>query len=203
MNDLFRLKKNQVKPAAKVLTRAFENDPLFIAYFPDPTKRVKQKYHLMKYVIRYCIRFGEVYTTSPKLEGIALWQFKDPAEEHKDKPKSLFENWLSFKLEVSLGGVVEKVYSIYDYMISTQYELVPLPHWYLVIIGVDPDFQGKGYGSRLIKPMLSRIDKEQLNCYLDTNIEKNERLYQHFGFKTLKKYQIPGSNVINWSMVRE
>ncbi|MFX1417580.1 MAG: GNAT family N-acetyltransferase [Promethearchaeota archaeon] len=203
MDDLLRLKRFQVDPAAKVLTRAFENDPLFNAYFPDLTIRVEQIYHLMKYCIRYCRRFGEVYTTSRKLEGIAIWQFVDPVEEQKDKPRNLFAKWLSFRLEVALGRAVEKVYSIYGYMISIQYELVPLPHWYLMMIGIDPDFQGKGYASKLIKPMLSRIDKEQLQCYLDTNIEKNEPLYQYFGFKTLKKYQIPRTNVINWSMVRE
>jgi hypothetical protein len=182
MDKIFRLKRSQVEPAAKILAKAFENDPLHIAYFPDPTKRVKQNYHLMKFSIRYSLRFGEVYTTSPKLEGIALWQLEDPKEEQQDKPRSLFANWLSFRLVVALGQATEKVTSIYDCMISTQYELV---------------------ASSLIKPMLARIDKEQLQCYLDTNIEKNVGLYQHFGFKVLKKYQIPGTNVKNWSMLRE
>ena len=203
MDDLFRLKRSQVDSAANMLARVFENDPLHIAYFPNPSKRVKQNYHLMKFSLRYCMRFGDVYTTSPKLEGIALWQFEDPVEEQKDKPRSLFANWLSFRLEVALGEAVEKVYAIYDYMISTQYELVPSSHWYFFIIGVDPNYQGKGYASRLIKPMLARIDKEQLPCYLDTNNENNVGIYQHFGFKVLKKYQIPGINVINWSMLRK
>ena len=88
-------------------------------------------------------------------------------------------------------------------MISTQFELIPSPHWYLFIIGVDPNFKGKGYAGRLIKPMLSRIKREQLPCYLDTNNEENIGLYQHYGFKVLKKYQFPGINVINWSMLRD
>ncbi|MFX0040570.1 MAG: GNAT family N-acetyltransferase [Promethearchaeota archaeon] len=202
MDELFRLKRNQVELAAKVLARAFENDPMFMNYFPNLPNRMEQNYHLMNYCIRYCMRFGEVYTTSPKLEGIALWQFEDPVEEQWEKSRSLFSNWLSFRMKVNLGEVVEKVYSVYDYVISTQYELVPTPHWYLFIIGVDPDFQGKGYTSQLIKPMLTRIDKEQLGCYLDTNNQENLDLYQHFGFKILKKYQIPGTNVLNWSMLR-
>ncbi|MFX0004502.1 MAG: hypothetical protein ACFE9C_13920 [Candidatus Hodarchaeota archaeon] len=72
MDDLFRLKRNQVDMAVKVLARAFENDPILMNYFPDSTNRLEQNFHLMKYCIRYCMRFGEVYTTSPKLEGIAL-----------------------------------------------------------------------------------------------------------------------------------
>ncbi|MFW9901305.1 MAG: GNAT family N-acetyltransferase [Candidatus Thorarchaeota archaeon] len=202
MNGLFRLKRSQVDAAAKVLARAFEHDPLHISYFPDPTTRVEKNYHLMKYGIRYSMMFGEVYTTSSRLEGIALWQLNDPVEE-LNKPKSLFTNWLTFRLEVALGEAVEKVYSVYDIMISTQFELIPSPHWYLFIIGVDPNFKGKGYASRLIKPMLSRIKREQLPCYLDTNNEENIGLYQHYGFKVLKRYQFPGTNVINWSMLRE
>jgi ribosomal protein S18 acetylase RimI-like enzyme len=203
MDNLLQLKRNQVERAAKILARAFENDSLHIAYFPNSSLRVEFNYHLMKFSLRYCMRFGEVYTTSPNLEGFALWQFLKSKEEEENKPNNLFVNWLSFRLEIALGEAVEKVYSIYDCMISTQYELVPSPHWYFFIIGVDPQFQGKGYATRLIKPMLARIDDEHLGCYLDTNNENNVAIYQHFGFKVLKKYQIPGADVINWSMFRE
>ncbi len=203
MDNLFRLKRSQVEPASKILAKTFENDPLIIDWFPDATKRVEQNYHLMKNSIRYYMRFGEVYTTSPKLEGIALWQLEYPKEEQLDKPRSLFANWLRFRVVVALGEALEKVDSMYDCMISTQYELVPSLHWYFFTLGVDPNFQGKGFASSLIRPMLARIDEEQLQCYLETSNEKNVAIYQHFGFKVLKKYQIPGSNVINWSMLRE
>ena len=203
MDSLFQLKRSQVKPAAKMLARAFENNPVCIAFFPDSNKRVKQNYHLMKNSIRYCMRFGEVYTTSPKLEGISLWQLEDSREEQQDKPISLSINWFNFVLAVALGKSLKKVHSLYDYVYKTHFTLLPSRHWYFSVIGVDPNFQGKGFASSLIKPMLARIDKEQLGCYLDTNNEKNVGLYQHFGFKVLKKYQIPGTNVINWSMLRE
>ena len=64
MDNNFRFKRSQVEPAVRVLARAFENDPLQIAYFPDATKRVEQNYHLMINSIRYCMRYGEVYTIS-------------------------------------------------------------------------------------------------------------------------------------------
>jgi len=203
MDTLFQLHKNQVESAAKVLAKAFLNDPLHVAYFPDSSKRIKQNYYLMKNSLLYCMRYGEVFTTSPKLEGIALWLLKDPSKKQQDDPFGLFINWINFALAVALGKTLEKVQSLYGYTLSTQYELVPSRHWYFFIIGVDLTSQGKGYATRLIEPMLARIDKEQLGCYLDTNNEKNVGLYQRFGFKVLKKYQIPGSNVMNWSMFRE
>src|SRR5262245_48252066 len=34
------------------------------------------------------------------------------------------------------------------------------PHWYLPLIGVDPAFQGKGYGSALLRFALERCDRD-------------------------------------------
>jgi len=205
MDTLIRLKRSQLTAAAKVLARAFENNPVCVAFFPDTAKRVRQNYHLMKSSIRYSMRYGEVYITSPRLEGIALWQLEDPIEEQEQqgKPGSVFANWVDFGLWLSLGKALERVNSLYGYVFSTHYELVPSQHWYFFTIGVDPKFQGQGFGGGLIRTMLARIDEEQLPCYLDTNTEKNVALYEHFGFKVVKRYQIPGSDVINWSMVRE
>ena len=70
-----------------------------------------------------------------------------------------------------------------------------------MMIGVDPNHQGKGFASRLIYPMLARMDKEGLPCYLDTNNEGNVKIYEHIGFKLIKKYLIPGTSVLNWSML--
>ena len=205
MATLIRLKKSQAEVAANVLARAFENNPVCMAFFPDATKRLIQTYHLMRHSIRYCMRYGEVYTTSAKLEGICLWQLRDRKEEREQASNSsrIYENWNSFGLWLGLGKGLERVKSLYEYVFSTHDELMPMRHWYLYTIGVDPKFQGQGFGSHLIRIMLARIDKEQLLCYLDTNTEENVGLYEHFGFKIVRRYQIPGSDVINWSMVRK
>lgn len=205
MDTLIRLKRYQVDAAAKVLTRAFETGSVCMAFFPDTTKRSVQTYQLMKHSIRYSMRYGKVYITSPKLEGISLWQLRDPKEEQEQESRHtrVFANWISFRLWIALGKGLERVNSLYEPVFSTHDELMPMRHWYLYTIGVDPNFQGLGFGSRLIRPMLARIDEEQLLCYLDTNTEENVGLYEHFGFKVVKRYQIPGSDVMNWSMVRE
>ena len=35
------------------------------------------------------------------------------------------------------------------------------PHWYLAIMGVDPQWQGKGIGSKLMQPALETLDAER------------------------------------------
>lgn len=79
----------------------------------------------------------------------------------------------------------------------------PFRHWYLQLIGVDPMFQGKGYGGTLLTPMLARIDREHLPCYLETQNQKNVLLYQHYGFKVVEEVIIPGTEITFWAMLRE
>ena len=81
--------------------------------------------------------------------------------------------------------------------------VAPFPHWYLWNTGVDPQFQGKGYASKLLRAMFARIDKEGIPCYLETQREANLTLYQHYGFKVVEQFIAPETEFTNWSMLRD
>lgn len=57
------------------------------------------------------------------------------------------------------------------------------PHWYLAVLGTDPDHQGKGIGSALMAPVLDRCDAEGLPAYLESSKESNIPYYERFGWK--------------------
>ena len=80
--------------------------------------------------------------------------------------------------------------------------LVPYPHWYLQIIGVDPAYQGQGFSSRLLRPVLERIDRERMPCFLETNTEKNVAIYRRFGFEVVSEDKLPGTEVTSFAMLR-
>jgi len=82
-------------------------------------------------------------------------------------------------------------------------ELVPMKHWYLFLLGVEPRHQGKGYASNLLRGMLYRIDKEGLPCYLETEVEKNVPIYEHFGFEVIDEFIVPNTMVKIWAMLRK
>jgi ribosomal protein S18 acetylase RimI-like enzyme len=75
------------------------------------------------------------------------------------------------------------------------------PHWHLFPIAVDPEFQGKGFGSILMRPMLDRITGEGLPCYIETQKEKNLSLYEHYGFEVIHTDTIPGIDIQHWGML--
>ncbi len=76
-------------------------------------------------------------------------------------------------------------------------------HFYLQILGVNPDHQGKGVGSALLKPVLHICDREGCGAYLETSKEKNLVFYGRHGFVANNQVDPgPGAPLI-WTMWRD
>jgi len=76
------------------------------------------------------------------------------------------------------------------------------PHWYLPLIGVDPAYQGKGYGSALMEHALIPCDREKRAAYLESTNAKNIPLYERYGFELVAKLEV-GSAPPLFPMVRK
>ncbi len=63
--------------------------------------------------------------------------------------------------------------------------------------------QGKGYLSRLLRPVLDDLDKKKISCVLETPGEPNASIYRHFGLTVLKEATITKDKVKMWPMLRE
>jgi RimJ/RimL family protein N-acetyltransferase len=200
LSSLVRLKKAQIQPAAEMLARAFQNDPMFTCFFPDVSVRENRSHFVLEPMIRLGVLYGEVYATSHNLEGVVSWVPSQRAD---------FTTWQIIRcgylsILLRLGRkVVSRMKSYVDYVSLMRKRHAPFGHWLLMVIGVDPEFQGRGYASALVKPMLARIDQERLPCYLDTLNEKNVPIYKHFGFRIVEEGTIPKTNTIVWAMLRE
>jgi hypothetical protein len=51
--------------------------------------------------------------------------------------------------------------------------------------------------------MLDEIDKQGLPAYLETDSEKNYRMYQHFGFELIDEFVLPKADIRLWAMLRK
>ncbi len=69
-DGLIRLNMSNAKPAVEVLVRAFQNYPLLQYYFPNEAEREKISSYFLSFAVNTGISYGEVYATSPNLEGI-------------------------------------------------------------------------------------------------------------------------------------
>jgi len=200
LDSLLNLTKEHIKRACKVSGRAFQDDPVTTFMFPDEIERREKVQYGFVAIYKHGIRNGEVYATSENLEGIAVWI----------PPKKVYQSIWSM---IRHGGfhamrktgfkAMKKGMPIYKYIGPAHKRLAPFDHWYLQSIAVEPEEQGKGYGTLLLRAMIKKIDKEGLPLYLETNTEKNISFYQKHGFEVLEHLIIPKTEVPIWCMLRK
>jgi len=199
-NKLLRLTLKERDAGTAVLGRAFTEYELFQYYFRDETKRRAVAETFCFIALSICLRYGEVYASSEKLEGVSAWL---------PPGKAPFGGWQIIRSVPLLvlfrfgrqGASRLRAYG--SYVDNLHRKLVPYPHWYLQIIGVDPLYHGQRFSSRLVKPVLERIDREQMPCFLETNTVKNVAIYQRFGFEVVSEDKIPGTEVTSFAMLRK
>ena len=174
-----RLDESNIDDAADVVARAFFDDPLERYMLPDDGARLKASWARFRNVLRYGHLFGEVYTTAESLGATAMWL---PPGETEMTDERMAKAGM-FELPAIVG---QEAFSRFIPVIDVFDELhasdAPVPHWYLLVIGVDPSKQRTGLGRALIEPMLTRADAEGVPCYLETANETNLGFYTHLGF---------------------
>jgi GNAT superfamily N-acetyltransferase len=76
------------------------------------------------------------------------------------------------------------------------------PHYYLPVAGVAPEWQGRGLGTALLRPMLDRCDHERMPAYLEATTPRNRTLYERHGFAVTEEFSFgPGAPPL-WRMWR-
>ena len=82
-------------------------------------------------------------------------------------------------------------------------ELHPsVDHWYLPLTGVDPPWQGQGFGSTLLRHALVTCDRDGLPAYLEATSPRSRDLYKRHGFNIVGVIQA-GTSPPMWAMLRE
>jgi GNAT superfamily N-acetyltransferase len=171
-----------VKPLSAVLARAFYDDPPFMWMLPDPATRLKR-----------ARRFFAAWTRGPALaDGVvdvvlvgteiaaaAIWR---PPGHRGEQLGTLVG------LVHALGRRTGAATSLAQAMGRAHPRE---PHWYLFAIGVEPDRQGTGLASALLRSRLDQCDEAGMPAYLEASKPTSVPLYQHFGFEPTGKLDLP------------
>ncbi len=64
------------------------------------------------------------------------------------------------------------------------------PHWYLALLIVDPEWQGRGLGGALLAPGLAQADRDGLPCDLETQKHENVAWYRRHGFELVRTVEV-------------
>jgi ribosomal protein S18 acetylase RimI-like enzyme len=179
--------------------RAFRDTPHVAHFFPNEERRAVDVAAMFAMRIRYGLLYGEIRTTSPALEGIAVWI---PSE------RATMTMWQQIRaggmrLYRSVGAdAVARMTHVAEHNDRLRTQHVQGKDWYLSILAVDPDHQGRGHATRLLGSMLDRPDRESLACYVETTEQELIAFYQHFGFDPGGASTVPGTDLTVWPLVR-
>jgi len=70
------------------------------------------------------------------------------------------------------------------------------PHWYLPLIGVEPERRGAGLGGALMREVLARCDHDGLPAYLESTNPRNIPFYERLGFRVAGVIQVADAPAI-------
>jgi GNAT superfamily N-acetyltransferase len=181
-----------VPPIACVIARAFDDDP-FINFIVKQDKQRRQRIERWASAAAAAsVALGETYMTEGG-DGVALWT--PPGRPHT---ASAFTRLRRLLPMTGLAGAMTVLSAL-----EVLEEKIPRePHFYLRIIGVEPERQRRGIGGRLMQPVLERCDRDRIPAYLFSTKQENVPLYQRNGFRVFERIDIRDGPPL-WTMWRD
>lgn len=201
LDTLYHLKKKDVPGAGRVLSRAFGNDPLWLKVFEGVPWLEERFGTFFLTPVRFCLKYGKLYGTSPELEGVAGLVPGSSSEMTVWRIISSGALWSAMKI----GARVAKRLVVIDRVIKPDRNrmMKGREYLYLFILGVLPECQGKGFGGKILHALSEAADGAVLPVYLETETEENVRMYEKYGFTVVRKIMLDVLEVPMWEMVRE
>ncbi len=166
------------------LGAAFFNDPIFGWLIGQSSNRQARLDRYFAIQLAHSLADGCVWT-SEGLQGAALCM---PPGQWRLPPRLMIANGARFT-RVFRGRLPRAI----GLLAAIERRHLRGAHYYFANIGVAPEAQGQGLGSRLMRPTLDQCDKEGLPAYLEASSERNAALYERLGFQCTEVLRFAGS----------
>jgi GNAT superfamily N-acetyltransferase len=179
------------------LAAAFRDAPdysFILAHHPDKVGALS--WFFGGFAVRLALRLGAIHTTSDGDAGILTF---GPGRS----PSLLMllrAGVLSFPRRFGWRGTW-RAFSLGIAMERQRLARAPMPHWYVLAVGVTPARQGHGLGHDLLTHTLSRADAEGVPCYLEAFEKPLVEHYTRRGFQVLSEHALP-SGLTLWCLLR-
>jgi GNAT superfamily N-acetyltransferase len=178
---------------ARVLARAFHEDPLTAWLYPREHSRDRHVERSFRVSLARLERQHQLYTTADHAGG-ALWAL--PGQWREDLRQTVSSLTL---LPPLLPRLLRTMRAMTRIEVAHPVE----PHYYLSVLGTAPERRREGLGSALIRPVLDLCDAEQVPAYLETATEVNVDFYARHGFGVQRRLDLPGGAPSLWLLWRD
>ncbi len=190
--------RQDLDAVAADLAAAFTDDPMFDWFLRTDSKREAARLRFFRYIVRH-LAFGNGRIERPAAGGAAaIWM---PFEWLGPQPFMAEVRALPTLFAATGGARFGRLAAMREDM--DKHHPMERKHAYLWFLGVAPEAQGHGVGSRLLKVGTDRCDAAGLPAYLETQTERNVALYRRHGFEVISEHRCRPDAPLMWSMWRE
>ncbi|MGY4708280.1 GNAT family N-acetyltransferase [Mycolicibacterium sp. CBM1] len=195
--DVRPARRSDIPALARVLGRAFHDDPVMAWVQPDAERRTAALPGLFGALARHhylAARGLEVALSDDGVGAAALWDPPGRRQQSSREQLAMLPAVIrAFRGRLAAGRVLTEL------MKENHPEE---PHWYLGVIGSDPTVRGSGLGHALMRSRLDRCDTEYAPAYLESSNPDNVPYYERFGFVVTGEIALPDGGPSLWPMWR-
>lgn len=194
--DITVLNTQYLDSAARLCARSMRDNPLHVRVFgPDPQRRLRRLQRFFSGLLPYAQRKGLLLGAHKGENLIAVCGLLPPGHclPNRLETLRLLPPLLASNSPVGL-------FRLRHWLSAWAHNDLREPHWHLGPMAVDPPWQGRKVGSRMLAACLSHTDESGAVSYLETDRLVNVAFYEGFGFQTVT--QITVLDVPNWLMRR-
>ena len=182
-----------------MIAQAFLDDPFIAFMLPIKAGRIQTLVRFFRIYGEINIQNGRGYGSGEPLQGVAYW--KTPEQASLSISVKSLGKFLPLLFTMYPIGYI-RAKAVFAHTENLHQRYVPEPHYHLDNLGVLPSAQGKGWSSKLIRPILARADQQKAMTYTETTTRGNVALYQHFGFRCMEEKPVPGTGITIFALLR-
>lgn len=202
--DFGKMKHSEIRQAAELATRAFDDYEYFTNWFPAKQERNKIQFALIWH--EYKTNFGPAKYLVARDNGklVAVAQLNPPTYRKPSDFRYVLHGWLNV-YKAGDRKLIEKWMEMdaaagkpcHDYQ-KTRPDI-----WYASSLTVDPSAQGTGIGTRFIEYWESYVrERGGKQIVFFTNSQKNLSFYLKRGYEVFdeREFEYQGKKMGSWSL---
>lgn len=198
--EVVPLGRDRLGEVGAVFAASHGRYPTFVHVFPDPARRAAALRAFFTVTVRDALGAGQVdaAVAGGRLLGVAVWL--PPGAFPWSTGRQLRATPAMLRVLAAAPGAFPRFVRLG----GNAARLHPRdPHWNLETMGIVPEAQGRGVGTRLLAPGLARADRDGQACYLTTARRENLRFYGRLGFEVEHDaLQLAPDGPTSWGMRR-
>ena len=199
-NAIQPLAPAHVDSTGAMLALAFQQDPGMSHVLPGEGERQKKLPWLMSRAVQLGHLYGETYVTTQQPGGCAIWL--KPGATDISTEQLLKAGFAMAPLKLGFQAI-DRFNRIVQHFGAIRKSNSRGPHWYLMMIGVDPVRQRQGLAGHLLQPVLAQADAAKLPCMLETAAEQSLSCFFQHGFEILNQSHLPDTQLRFWTLSRK